>query len=70
MDILMGRFADAVVPGLDMAGLAEFEALLECEDPDLWDYVTGKQPVPDAARSGVMERFLRFSCATQYEIPA
>jgi antitoxin CptB len=60
MDILMGSFADHVVPTLIPAQIDEFEALLECNDPDLYDWYTEKTPVPEADNSSVLVLFLGF----------
>lgn len=60
MDILLGSFADHVVPGLQGDQIAAFEALLECPDPDLYDWYTGKTPVPGTAQSAVLTMFLGF----------
>jgi antitoxin CptB len=47
-DLLLGRFADAHVPGFDTAQLDGFEALLTESDPDIYDWVTGRQSPPAA----------------------
>jgi len=46
-DIILGSFADAKLAGLDEAGLDAFEALLDVPDPVIYDWVIGRQPVPD-----------------------
>lgn len=45
-DLLLGRFADAHVPGFDAAQLDRFEALLTESDPDIYDWVTGRLSPP------------------------
>ncbi len=45
-DLLLGRFADARLDDLDPAQLDRFEALLDCADPDLWDWAVGRAPAP------------------------
>ena len=60
MDILLGRFADAYVPGLSPKGLAEYDALLTIEDPDLWDYYTAKTCVPENQNTQTLQAFLKF----------
>ncbi len=35
MDWLLGRYAEAKLPGMDEAALSEFEHLLALQDPDL-----------------------------------
>lgn len=46
MDLLMGSFAQKHVPGFSEDELAEYEALLHHNDPDLYNWVIGKEPVP------------------------
>jgi len=45
-DLLLGRFADAHLPGMDAAQLARFAALLDLADPDLLDWLVGRAPPP------------------------
>ncbi len=63
MDILMGNFADRVVPGLTPAQIDEYERLLDCPDPDLYDWYTGKVAVPADADTSVLRAFLGFRLA-------
>ncbi len=60
MDLLLGKFSDAHVPDLDGRGITDYDRLLACEDPDLWDWYTGKSPVPSADDTPVMRAFLGF----------
>jgi antitoxin CptB len=46
MDLIMGRFADAVIGELTEADVDMFEALCEVPDPDLYAWVSGGRPVP------------------------
>ena len=46
MDLVMGRFADAVLPRLADAELDEFERLIEVPDQDLFSWVMGEAEVP------------------------
>ena len=46
MDLIFGRYAEAALDGLDEAGLALLEALIEVPDHDLFAWVTGAEPVP------------------------
>ena len=44
-DLLLGRFADAHLDRLEAPQLARLERLLECDDPDIWDWtVRGAAP--------------------------
>ncbi len=48
MDLILGRFADAKLAELPAEELDAYEALLEEPDWDLYYWVTGAQPVPEA----------------------
>ena len=62
-DMLLGRFADAHVDGLDEAGVAAFEALLETPDQDIFTWIVGGEPVPDEARTPLLARLIAFYAA-------
>jgi len=64
MDLLLGRFADAHVPGFDEAGLAQFEDILCHSDPDLYNWVTGKESAPANYINDVFSLLLDFRFAT------
>jgi antitoxin CptB len=59
-DIILGRFADAHVPAMPDAELADFERILEIPDPDIFALVTGTVPVPDAVSSPILTRLIAF----------
>ena len=40
-DLLLGSFADNCLAGLDAGQLNRFEALLDCSDPDLLEWILG-----------------------------
>jgi acyl carrier protein len=40
-DLILGRFAEAHVADLNSAQLERFEVLLDCADPDLFDWIVG-----------------------------
>ena len=44
--MLLGAFADKCLPGLDEVQLGRFEALLDCSDPDLIDWILGGETPP------------------------
>jgi len=46
MDIILGRFADDRLVGLDGRALDTYEALLEENDQDLYQWVTGQDVAP------------------------
>lgn len=61
MDVIMGRFARAHVPGFNEEELAQFDALLCNNDPDLYNWITQKEAAPDdIASMGVFQKLLSF----------
>lgn len=46
MDIILGRFADRHIEGFDEEHLEEFEQVLAIADPDLYNWITGKEKHP------------------------
>ncbi len=59
MDLLLGSFADAHLPDFGSAQLAAYEALLTQNDPDLYNWITGAELVPEAHKGEVMDLLLR-----------
>lgn len=61
MDVIMGRFAKVHVPNFTEDELAEYDALLCNNDPDLYNWITQKEPAPDEIASmGVFAKLLAF----------
>jgi len=58
MDIIMGRFADDFIPKCSQADLEVYEELLNEPDPDLYNWISGKEPVPANKHSSIMEQLL------------
>lgn len=63
-DLLLGRFAEAHVPGFDPLQLDQFEALLTESDPDIYDWLTQRQAAPPAL-GDVLLLLKRFSFKTE-----
>jgi len=61
VDLIFGSFAESSVGRLDIAQLDRFEALLDCDDTDLFDWVTGRGTPPPVHDHDVM-RLLRCFC--------
>ena len=59
-DIILGSFADAKLATLDDAELDAFEALLDVPDPVIYDWVTGRVPVPDEMDTPLIRELLAF----------
>jgi antitoxin CptB len=45
-DLLIGSFAEAHLAEFDAQALGQFQALLKENDPDIYDWMTGRMPVP------------------------
>ncbi len=58
MDILFGRFAQAVLADLPEAELDDYAALLELPDTDLLAWITRRAPVPEAVDSKLLQDFI------------
>jgi antitoxin CptB len=58
MDLILGRFADKHVCGFSTEELEQYEAILTCSDPDLYDWVAGRESPPVDVRTPVLERLL------------
>ncbi len=62
-DILLGRFAAVHIADLNDQQLARMEALLEEADNDLYNWITGKEPVPAAHDHDLMAWLKKFNNA-------
>ena len=61
-DLILGSFAEASLTDFDGNQLDRFEALLDCSDPDLFDWMFGIGEPPVQHNHDVMRR-LRDFCA-------
>ena len=59
-DLLLGSFAERHLPEFTPAQLDRYEALLECEDADLWDWIAGRAAPPADRDSDVLRLLLAF----------
>lgn len=55
MDILLGTFANRHVPEFDEDQLTQFDRLLEENDPNLYNWITGKEDAPESIKNNVLE---------------
>ncbi|MDP6351297.1 MAG: succinate dehydrogenase assembly factor 2 [Alphaproteobacteria bacterium] len=55
-DLLLGHFADSSLAALDGDGLDQLEALLDQPDPDIWNWIIGREPVPPEFDHQIMGR--------------
>ena len=65
MDIILGRFAQAYVPDFTEEELTVYDDLLCRSDPDLYNWVTGKEEPPaDVAACSVFQELLAYKFPT------
>jgi antitoxin CptB len=56
VELVLRPFADAELPHLDQAGLEAFERLLQVEDLDLWEIISGRKPMPDDLDAAMVDK--------------
>jgi antitoxin CptB len=54
-DLILGRFADHKLAQLSGAQLDGFEKLLQEDDTDIWDWLTGKAAPSDPAYAELLD---------------
>ena len=59
-DLILGSFAEANLGHFDDTGLDRYEALLDCPDADLFDWITGRAPPPLEYDTDVTRLLLAF----------
>jgi antitoxin CptB len=64
VDLLLGRFADAHLDGLDEAGLTGFEALLGVPDQDILAWISRQAAPPPADDTPLLRRIIAFHHGT------
>jgi len=60
-DLILGRFADAHLAGFSPEQLDRYAALLEKSDPDIYDWLTGRIPLPAAVDTDVFRLLIEFN---------
>lgn len=59
-DLLMGRFADIFLAEASDAEVELFDILLAENDPDIFDWVSGKEELPQAEFTPLLQRLKDF----------
>jgi antitoxin CptB len=59
-DLILGSFAEANLAGFDDARLDRYEALLECPDADLFDWIAGRAVPPPEYDTDVTRLLIAF----------
>ena len=57
LDLVLAKFLDRRLETLSPGELAVFKRLLDYPDNDLWDFVIGKMPPPDAESVQIIKLF-------------
>ena len=65
MDLIMGTFADQHMDDFTEGELAQYEAVLENPDPDLYNWVSGREETPETELSPVMQKLLDHHVASR-----
>ena len=60
-DLILGRFADTHLAGFDEAQLDRYQALLDCADADIFDWVSGRATPPPEHNHDVTRLLLAYS---------
>ena len=58
-DILIGGFVASGLPGFSDAELDQLEEIMELDDVDLADWLTGRRPIPTEAATPMLRRIER-----------
>jgi antitoxin CptB len=59
-DLILGSFAEQHLAGFDEVQLDRYEALLNLPDPDIFDWITGREPPPPESDHDVTRLLLAF----------
>lgn len=60
IDLMLGGFADTHLPQFSEAQLTAYERFLRNSDPDIFNWLTGQEPVPPSEDSDVVTLLLAF----------
>jgi len=61
IDLLLGRFADTHLSDFDEAQLTQYDRMLNNSDPDLYNWITGAEPVPPAEDCKALQLLVAFT---------
>jgi antitoxin CptB len=60
IDLLLGKFADTHIPAMEAETLALYDRFLNNSDPDIYNWITGQEPVPPAEDNAVVRLLVGF----------
>ncbi|MEC7029709.1 MAG: succinate dehydrogenase assembly factor 2 [Pseudomonadota bacterium] len=58
MDLIMGSFADQNIPQMAEDDLVLYDDILQHPDPDLYNWITGKEDVPANYANAVLDQLI------------
>ena len=65
MDLILGNFSLDHVPNFTLEEIEMFEQLLTENDPDLYNWIMGREDVPEASQSPIMDMLLAYDFASK-----
>jgi len=65
MDLIMGTFADQNLAGFDENALEQYEHILQMPDPDIYNWVSGREAAPANTITPVMQKLLDHHVASK-----
>lgn len=60
MDLLLGSFAKKYVPDFDENQLQQFEELITNSDPDIYNWMTKKEKIPQEWQNEISAKLIGF----------
>jgi antitoxin CptB len=60
LDLVLGRFAETCLADLPMEELRRYAEFIEEADPDIYDWLIGRAPLPERLRNSLTEHLLDF----------
>lgn len=66
LDFILGNFADQYLSTFCEQELDEYQSILEKNDLDLWDWITGKVSIPIEHSSHILKKICEFYCTKQH----
>lgn len=64
MDLILGNFADRHIPDFSEGELAQYEDILMHSDPDLYNWISGREEAPANYMTPVLEKLLAYRLKT------
>lgn len=64
-DLLIGGFAEDALPSMSAAEMEAFEAILDCNDHDLYAWITGNAEAPKAVDAALIAKMGAFDASVR-----